>query len=304
MEIEEQYGFRLLPRDLETSRAEAPITPEAWKAEVRRVFTTVANSKVGGMLLREINRYGRVVAIIPYWWSEAGHPDWPKFSFKPETACRAKAIALPPTVWSASQGRPMFSFIEFSPERLGRGVCAAYHKAKGGILSADHEILFHEMVHSYRHVKSSGSLMDHADDEILSGGLKDYTNVEEFIAILVTNIYASANKQTTVLRSSHNGFKQLSPDLAGPFRFYQVSSKAFDIIERFCKSDPDLAMLLRTVKAPFNPIWAYFTDREKARRYSQSPLAAKRDGMGNTAALLERTFMVRRIELEKLMKRK
>jgi hypothetical protein len=81
-------------------------------------------------------------------------------------------------------GRGSDAEIYFSPERLRPG---------GPGFKAD-EVLFHEMVHAVRaiHGVSTSTFR-------MGGG---YDNEEEFVAVVVTNVYLSEKKQTA-LRANH-----------------------------------------------------------------------------------------------------
>jgi hypothetical protein len=78
------------------------------------------------------------------------------------------------------------------------GACARYvedHKEETGNILPD-EALFHELVHAFRMASGASETVP-----LSRGGLMNYDTVEEFIAILVTNIYVTdpSNKSHTNL---------------------------------------------------------------------------------------------------------
>ena len=81
-----------------------------------------------------------------------------------------------------------------------------------------HEVLVHELVHALRRV--SGHLHPHK----VINKLQPYTTTEEFLAILVTNIFISdvTNHHKTSLRADHQGHATLDPELTDWFRFFSL----------------------------------------------------------------------------------
>ena len=67
---------------------------------------------------------------------------------------------------------------------------------------------------------------------LVQGGLLNYQDEEEFIAVLVTNIYLTdpSSKDPSKLRRDHISFKTLESDLAESFTFFR--SSVFDLPPR------------------------------------------------------------------------
>jgi hypothetical protein len=114
-------------------------------------------------------------------------------------------------------------------------------------------LLFHELVHAAR--GTSGTF----DTTPLSGPLPigdmgRYTNVDEFVAILLTNIYRSEKYRTVQLRASH-GVKYesyLHPRSVWKVPEFQV------MMDRFAEQSPSLFWhFAHTVHAQWNPIRDY-----------------------------------------------
>ena len=81
------------------------------------------------------------------------------------------------------------------------------------------EVLFHELTHALRDASGFG------DPTPLGGGLKRYGNNEEFIAVLVTNIYMSdsSNKRAdhVGLRKDHKDHHKMQGYLASSLDFFE-----------------------------------------------------------------------------------
>jgi hypothetical protein len=138
------------------------------------------------------------------------------------------------------------------------------------------EILFHELVHAFRDASGFGQ-----DLNPLQGGLAGYGDPEEFIAILVSNIFMTDPSNTRSdrlgLRKDWKGSHKLAPGLSGSFEFFQSSWDTFDLVDQFCQENPWFTKKLAEINASFNPIAAYYHDSDKARDNSRSVSAINRD---------------------------
>ena len=139
-----------------------------------------------------------------------------------------------------------------------------------------HELLFHELVHALRDASGFGQALG-----ALRGGLRWYDNLEEFIAVVVTNIYMTdpSNKRAdhVGVRRDHHHFNKLGTGLADSLDFFKTSRDTFGRIDQFCTDNPWFTQKLAETKATFNPIAAYYHDKDTARRNSQSATAILRD---------------------------
>ncbi|MEJ1157397.1 M91 family zinc metallopeptidase [Prosthecomicrobium sp. N25] len=109
------------------------------------------------------------------------------------------------------------------------------------------EVLFHELVHAYRYMDGAG------DRRKVTAG---YQNEEEFMAVVVTNIYLSEKKQL-ILRGDHgHGARSMS---SSQFldNVQNINPPPRQILDRFKSRQPrfyrDLAAIRGHI-APFNPI--------------------------------------------------
>jgi hypothetical protein len=114
------------------------------------------------------------------------------------------------------------------------------------------EILLHEMTHGLRQMRG----------QMLCSGVYDHPNydtVEEFIAILVSNMYRSERGRPG-LRSDHGANSPpLSPALSDPAKFLDAESNK-DHIHQMFEEDLVFATNLANVKCAFNPV-KIFNDR-------------------------------------------
>src|SRR5215510_4120802 len=100
----------------------------------------------------------------------------------------------------------------------------------GKAATLPHEILVHELVHALRRV--SGHLHQHR----VINKLQPYSNTEDFLAILMTNVFISdvTNGHKTGLRRDHQSHAALDPELVDSFRFFSLGTRAFNLIANFC----------------------------------------------------------------------
>lgn len=161
--------------------------------------------------------------------------------------------------WYGESHEEHKSVVRFTPES-GRSACDAEIRKKEPA-SLSHEILFHELVHSLR--RTSGRMRYWG---LKGTDLNRYGRIEEFIAILVTNIFISdvTNRYKTGLRAGWYGKEPLEAELAESYRYFALGTKAFNLIARFCDDNPGFTKMLSGVQAHYNPIAAYYKNRRKA----------------------------------------
>jgi hypothetical protein len=103
------------------------------------------------------------------------------------------------------------------------------------------EVLLHEMVHALRIEKGLNLCL---------GIGENYDSIEEFHAILITNIYRSENGKKT-LRAHHNGKTLLPEPLTDDGRFYQHWKAYVDLLVSQMRP---LCTGLARVRCAFNPM--------------------------------------------------
>jgi hypothetical protein len=236
--VEQQFGIQILP----TWHEEPGGNPEQFTHDVRVELHRILHSRAG-RVLADCLRFqfsarapghgdgrGNAVLLMPYEGND----------------CNAEEDGV-------TRGSQQ-SVVLFTPGT--KASCCSTGKPA----TLPHEILVHELVHALR--RASGHLHKH----MLRNKIQPFTNSEEFIAILVTNIFISdvTNHHKTALRANHQGHAPLDPELADSFRFFSLGTTAFNIIATFCEENGGFTRMLSTVPARFNPIAAYYKNRRKA----------------------------------------
>ncbi len=114
------------------------------------------------------------------------------------------------------------------------------------------EVFFHELVHAHRAVQGI------RDPEKLEKGMYRYTSIEEFLAVVMTNVYIAdiTNKPGRFLRGGHHGHAVLEPVLSGSVAFYRSSPQVLPIMKKIQAEEPDLFASMASVRAWFNPFWS------------------------------------------------
>jgi hypothetical protein len=181
---------------------------------------------------------------------------------------------------TSKRGRMIKPVVHFWPKAYAQGgVCSKYledHKDETGGILPD-ETLFHEFVHAFRMASGVATLAP-----LVKGGLLNYQDEEEFIAVLVTNIYLTdpSNKTHSNLRRDHVSFKVLESDVAQSFTFFRSSVSTYRLVEKFCRENPAFTKNLAGVKSSFNPIAAFYKDPMQAWIYANSEASESRDALG------------------------
>lgn len=249
-------------------------TPEKFTSDVRVGLQEIQKTQSGRILLRSIRWHGRWVRISPPVMPIGGNPltcrtdeaNWgePKdLQFYRATKPFFDAMGL--------QFKGIHSVVRFSPNQHRIfGACWIHNVAKSDFQPTPASVLFHELVHAFRHVSKKFDKVTQTH-----GGIANFDSREEFNAILVQNIYQS--ELGSNIRQSHHGFNNMDQDLNGSFEFFKVSTKAFQMVDKFCKENKGLTRALSCIKVAFNPLAAYYRDPGKAKRLSASETAVRRD---------------------------
>lgn len=228
--IEKQFSIQIMP----LWRGDGPFSETRFVNETRVELRRILRSQAGRALAASLRWHNKKIYLMPY---EGGD-------------CNAQEDGV-------SRGSDT-SVVLFTPWLLKSTPCT---KPSGGnSATLPHERLFHELVHSLRRI----SLRNRPNK--VTGRLLHYSNTEEFIAILATNIFISdvTNGFKTSLRGGHAGHLPLDQEFASSFRFFSHGTLAFNIVARFCDENRGFTRVLSNVRASFNPIAAYYKNRQKA----------------------------------------
>jgi NleD-like pathogen effector protein (putative zinc metallopeptidase) len=240
--IEKQFNIAIHP-DFQTASDDAtprsvPFNKDLYLLGVRADLTRILKSEVGRHLAASLRYHSKEILLVPYPGQDGNAQEW----------------------WWGSSPKDNFSIVRFTPAS-GRSPCGAEIRKKRPA-TLPHEVLFHELVHSLRRISGkmkSWNLWG-------SGTLQPQGNVEEFIAIMVTNIFISdvTNHYKTGLRNDWTSHSPLDPSLAESYRFFALGTKAFNLIATFCDDNPGFTQMLSKARAHFNPVAAYYKNRRKA----------------------------------------
>jgi len=272
MHFEKKYGIQISPAGLAGPAA------LSFESNTRKHLSWIDGTKVGRLLLQGIGWHAR---------NNPGNLAGGVISIQPYTGTDCNATVGNTVSGATGWSQPVVNYSPSVFHKSGACYTQLTHANTNRGLYPD-ELLFHELVHAFRGASARFRAFP------VNGGLTNYTGTEEFIAVLTTNIYISdpSNGSKTGLRRDHLGFGKLEAGLTGSFEFFKSSKNAFTLVEQFCTENPSFTKWISGVRAPFNPIAAYYQDKVKARNYSSSAVALLRDGdwPGLMQRLIEHAF--------------
>lgn len=136
--------------------------------------------------------------------------------------------------------------IHFTPDMWG----ASAPCSRGVFGAMPDEVLFHELVHALRDLEA------HDDAVPTTGDLLGYRNEEEYLAIVVTNVYMSAkygDRGKDRLRAGVEEKKALAAPLNTSDGFLKVEANR-TLLGKLSGQEKDLFSTLTLVPAKYNPI--------------------------------------------------
>jgi NleD-like pathogen effector protein (putative zinc metallopeptidase) len=240
-------------------------TPEYQKA-VSDLLMTIKKNEVGKVIISGVENSKKELVIVPYNKGKAavhgednaitnaddlkaGVPKGvsrkgPAYFYMggaddPRTRDDERYGMAPLGVVGTGQGSDVHIF--FSADAGANGISSCTSGLHG---CQRDEVLLHEMVHGLRYMQGKSNVIP-TDDS-------NYDNDEEFLAIVVTNVYLSA-KGSLQLRADHHGYSALSAPLNTSTGFLSntANRKLMNIYKLVW--DPTFAQLSRVLTAPFNP---------------------------------------------------
>jgi hypothetical protein len=244
------------------------VNADLWERDVDDLLLKIAACRTGMALLQEIRRAGKRILIIP---PEPG-----------PMVCNSRTIGHVGNLALKHRNRTYFAFVEMDPRhyfpgswcyRVTRGADPAHNRA-----SLPDEILFHELVHAHRRAAGIAPLGPRG------GGLNLYGNGEEFLAVVITNVYISdgTNHRKSGLRADHSGHRPLESNLNTSLTFYKSSPQALTLIKEFAEHKDEKPFFddLTKVNARFNPFAALRECEPYVTRLAHSGAALKREVAG------------------------
>lgn len=206
-----------------------------WAAAVRSELDRIHQTQSGALLARSLRYFQSEITLIPYDGGDGNAQEAP-----------------------ASANAQHLSVILYTPKVNGSRCTDKAHSQGGATLP--HETLHHELVHSLRRISGKFNRFP------LSGKLHPFHTNEEFYAILATNIYISdrSNRHKSNLRMDHSGHERLESRYESSYRYFQLGTKAYNLIVKFCSDHPFYSKQLAQIRAVFNPLAAYYANPRKA----------------------------------------
>jgi hypothetical protein len=140
--------------------------------------------------------------------------------------------------------------VRYTPSMWGfgvKGACAKY--ASGAPGASPSLVLFHELSHAYRAARGAKFPRPTIGSSIF------YDNMEEFFAVVLTNVLATDPTFDTAnrgLRADHTGHSTLAANLSTSKGFV-ANTPNRNMMKELVDSEPDLVKALRDSKSTFNP---------------------------------------------------
>ena len=225
--IEERYGIELV-RELPAGES------GNWEDGVRAELARIAHARTGQIVLNTLRWYVEQGQATLRIWPWTGQDQNANTSSWDEELPRAVHIQYSPSTWRAGE--------------------------------AD-EILLHELVHAVRHASGRRAKCTREAGCRFAGALFSFSNREEFLAVLVENIYRSDPGRIgrrMPLRGSHASMQPMERSLADSLRFFAAGNQVFHLVSEFRRDHPVLFQLLARVPSRFNPLAAFEKDRQRA----------------------------------------
>jgi|SRR5215475_1216296 len=206
----------------------------AYVEDVYNLLTGLLETSSGSALRNQIAAAGHDLRILP-------HFDFSHYAVPPHYALGLSTSARPGND-PVSTLTDVASTINFSPSKWGRDGKPGSLGFRGPGSDAD-EVLFHELVHGLRSRTGVDIPKSDLDDDCASD--------EEFVAIVITNIYL-AEKGETALRGSNDAFSAMRRP-----RDFLGNAQHVRLLRAFRESQPELFAALADIpesKAWWNPV--------------------------------------------------
>ena len=251
--------------------------PMDYNMAVYNVYAKIAENPVGRVIIDAINRTKKDLTFVPYnkgkqalygdnavtapddaaagapeGVSQAGKAYWYRGNDdNPYTRADERYDMVPPGMVGTGKGSDVT--IYFTPDTRQKSGCNT-----GTYGSQPDEVLFHEMVHALRYMQGKSNAIPTEDSA------RGYDTEEEFLAIVVANVYMSA-KKCTQLRADHHGHRPLQPPLNNSAGFLtdSVNLKLMNIYYLIWK--PIFLALSQVTGISFNPFHELVTNWQLQR---------------------------------------
>ena len=278
MSVELQFNLLIDPtwNDINQVPPKFPMmTNDAYVMAVREDIQGIMNNKVGFEVLNRLKKWNRVVRITPV-RGDQGVCVSPSAEFgENRDLIWNRQISPFLNKMLGMQTRPIWAVVFYTPGAFNPGgTCHNFYKSdkRSNYMPNRQEVLVHELVHA---IRTMSRTINPDSVKVHKTNLQGFDSIEEFIAILVQNMFQSIDKGK--LRADHQGFRELDPNLANSFEFFKISTRSFAAVEAFVKQNKYFTANLAKLDVPFNPVRAFFKDPRKCREFSASDAAFGRD---------------------------
>jgi hypothetical protein len=223
----------------------------AYRREVEHYLNLIRTTKAGEVLVKHIG-------LKPYWMLISPYKPTKDDPVNAYAIGRSAADSAPPgyVADTIKITVPHFGTLEL-PSTIGTGkgsvVDVFYHPATWNQLNKNTgsispgtgpgEILYHEMVHGYREQSGLLQYRDQVADD------PDMDSIEEFFAIMASNVYRS-ERGFTRLRASHHGYSQVKKELRSPDNYYENYKP---LVDKWFGEQKGYCLDMARTPAKFNP---------------------------------------------------
>ena len=238
--------------------------PERWKRSVIAQLNVISRSAAGSALFGSMKRMAQWIDVYPL----------------REIECNAHG-GFPGT--RVVNGRWYQGRLQYNPDVYMSG-STCYKRRHRSFGKEPDQVLFHELIHAHR---AASWLLPHHDK--LIAGLSGYKDEEEFLAVVLTNIYISETKGKG-MRADYISYGELKGPLGSSIGFFASSPSVLRILTDFQREQGFLFDELAKVKAPFNPLAAMKEHPHEVRKasYSKESIQRERTAPKIAAAQIER----------------
>jgi len=261
----------------------ASADPEAWQRSLITQLQVLSRSAAGAALLRSLKRMAQWIDVYPL----------------QKVECNAHG-GFPGT--RVINGRWYQGQLQYNADVYMSG-SPCYKRRHRSFGKEPDQVLFHELIHAHR---AASWLLPH--HEKLIAGLSGYQDEEEFLAVVLTNIYISETKGKG-MRADYISYGELKGPLSSSIGFFASSPQVLRILTDFARDQEFLFNELAKVKASFNPLAAMKEHPDAVRKasYSKDSLQRERTAPKLAAAQLEQrkadARQVREQEAKELQKK-
>jgi hypothetical protein len=232
---------------------------DGYETEIMILLSRLRWSWTGWALIKDIWRTSKTMLIIP--WNELPYLDnreWKGFNatsgsvYVPKIDDKPGPVNMDQVYGTAAGNNAL---VRFNPAMWNGDSLAtvgfitkpADFKQAPGV--GKDEILLHEMVHGLRQIRGT-------TDQHTPVDAPKMTTVEEFMAIVVSNVYRSELNRPG-LRADHEGFSALPAEQEDPQVFLNVPGSGGESnlsrMQQFKRENPNLFADLKQSPAKFNP---------------------------------------------------